>query len=451
MATYIDLRRMHTNDKRLTSVFLTFTSRLDTDEFREAIKSNTVIEEVVISADESFFYDCSELQLQDVFEAIGRLPRLRKLSVNSYPNCRGIVSMKAINPMLQEATNLQSLTISDVHVTGSANDFNILAERVQRMFFLHTFSFAGCNIILEANSMPTSSRQRVALILSSLKTQSPPPPVTEALLDSLLMSLSILPSLTVVYLEAKNKGGLGNLSVPAATALCLSASIRMLKLRNLGLSSAHATSMAMLLERNPCIQSLDLGSVTSFETSTATAVGNMLRRNASLLEFELCLDKMIPDASAEELSTALRRNNTLRSFALKSSATPKTLGRVTTKCRKAFLQMLQYNYQLEKFFLFRKYPLSREFKLYSSLNKMGRGDLLQKQDNAHCPDEWVNKLAQVKDDLNAIYYFVSCNPTLCMNNAAGPTKRKNYQQSSQDKKVDDSCVQPKHKKRRTNS
>lgn len=431
---------MLANDERLTTVFLTFSSRLDSEEFRKAVQNNTFIEEVVISADEAFFQECSGGGLHAVFEAIGRLPRLRKLSINSYPNSVGIVSMKALNHMLLDASNLRMLTISDVQVSGTPEDFQVFSRRVQRMFYLRAFCFADCNIVLDSSSAPMLPSQQQQRFDKDLSDASPAK--AKDLLNSLFLTLSILPSLEIVYLEAKKKGGFGSLSVSAATALCLSASIRILKLRKLHLTNAHATSMAQILEMNRSIVNLDLGS-TNLDSKTAEAFGKMLRVNSTLDHLELGLETMICDDSAKELASGLRHNRHLRSFALTSScnSNAKTFGRVTPKCRKAFLQMLQFNYFLEKFFLFRKSPLSREFKMYSGLNKMGRGDLLQS--SANCSKDWVGKLAEVKDDVNSIFYFLSNNPTLC----SAPLPAVKRREVVVDEAT--SACQPRSKKQRT--
>ena len=71
MATYVDLRRMLANDQRLKSILLTFSSRLDNDDFREALATNTFVEEIVISADDSFFQEFPEDRLQDGRQAQG--------------------------------------------------------------------------------------------------------------------------------------------------------------------------------------------------------------------------------------------------------------------------------------------------------------------------------------------------------------------------------------------
>ena len=437
MATYVDLKQMLANDERLTSVFLTFSSRLDTEDFRKAVQNNTFIEEVVISADEAFFQECSGGGLHAVFEAIGRLPRLRKLSINSYPNSVGIVSMKAINHMLLDASNLRMLTISDVQVTGTPEDFEVFSQRVQRMLYLRAFCFVDCNIVLDASMLSPRQQQRFNKDLSyTSSTQA------NDLLNSLFLTLSILPSLEIVYLEAKEKGGFGSLSVAAATALCLSASIRILKLRKLQLTNVHITSMAQLLEMNCSIVNLELGSIPNLDSRSSEAFGKMLRVNTTLDHLELGLETMICDNSATEFASALRHNSHLRSFALTSSSTKnaKNFGRVTPKCRKAFLQMLQYNYFLEKFFLFRKSPLSREVKLYSNLNKMGRGDLMQS--NTNCSEKWVSKLAEVKDDVNSIFYFLSNNPTLCSAPAVAVKRKASVADE------DTSSCQPRPKKQR---
>jgi len=406
MATHADLKQMMANDPRLKTLFLTYTLRLNNDDFRLAIAENTLIEEIVISADASFFQECSEVKLQGALEAIGRLPKLRKLTINSYPKSEGKVSLRAIKPIVLGATNLEEIFICDLQVTGSPQDFEVFAERVQRMNFLRVFCFSDCKVSLESSNL-TDSQQ-------SCVKSSAFAPQEQDLLKSLMMSLSILPSLEVVVFQAQEEGGLGRLSTSAASSLCLSASIRVIELRMIELSGAHISSMAQLLLINRSLVSLELGSIQRLDREAAIALGNVFKANTALERLELSLVTMIPDFSAHVLSSALRHNCRLRSFTLTASNSnnSKIFGRVTTKCRQAFLEMLKYNYALKQFFLFRKFPLRRELKMYAELNKMGRGNLLQASSN--CPEAWLEKLAELKDDLNSIYYLLSSNPTLCI-------------------------------------
>lgn len=415
MATHVDLRRMLANDQRLTTVFLTFGSRLDNDDFRRAIAINTAVQEVVFSADDSFFQECPEDRFQDVLEGLSRLPRLRKISINSFPNCRGVVSMKAIHLLVQGAKSLDTLSISDIELAGNAQDFASFAAQIQQMLYLRSFCMVGCNIFRPL------ARPSSPLPLLSSSSEKLPKVEDVALLDQLFTSLSILPSLQVVYVEAKDQGGLGDLSVPSATSLFLSASIRFMRIRNLDLSDDHIACMASMLEMNHTLQALDVGSMTDFKAPAAQAMGKMLRVNTTLLHLELGMDKILQDECAEILAEALQHNRQLRSFAL-VARNPMVLKqqRLSPKTRKAMLQMLQQNYQLQKFFLFRKYSLNREFKLYSSLNKLGRGSLLQ---DANRPEDWIQKLATVNNNLDSIFYFVSNNPTLCMQPLAAPKRK----------------------------
>jgi len=466
MATVVDLRRLLANDPRLTCVFLCFTSSLNTDKFRLALKTNTVIEEIVISADDRFFSEFNDEEVADVFEAIGKLPRLRKLTISCYPERIGIVSIHAINSMLKYATQLMSLFVADVTILTSNHDHKqelaTFAERIQTMTYLRDFHIRRCNI--------RPRRQLVLLDEDNCRNgEVVLSEDTDTYLEPLCsMVLPLMPCLQSIHLQAKDPGGLGHLSIPAATALCLSASVHRLELQKMNLTNDHATAMACVLQCNSRLTTLDLGTFCDLTATAAAAMGKMLSVNSTLCHLELAFGKMISDQCAEELALGLRHNRKMQTFVLKTAntihgnsnkSTPttppttsyslhhriqalaqdaqqiqnplqtttnpkqvkpkynsaKSIGRVTPRCRKAFLGMLQYNYTLQKFFLFRKCPLSRELKLYAGLNALGRGDVMaQEGAAANSQRDWVDKLGQVNTDLTAIYYFLSNNPTLCM-------------------------------------
>ena len=68
-----------------------------------------------------------------------------------------------------------------------------------------------------------------------------------------------------------------------------------------------------------------------------------------------------------------------------------------------------------------------EFKLYVTLNKLGRGRLLQNE--VTDMEQWVQALATVNDDLDALFYYVSINPDLC-NFALGKMNEKKAKEKS---------------------
>eukprot|EP00797_Seminavis_robusta_P004301 Sro127_g060870.2 (157) ;mRNA; r:68486-68956 len=104
--------------------------------------------------------------------------------------------------------------------------------------------------------------------------------------------------------------------------------------------------------------------------------------------------------------------------------------KVSKPCKDAFVDMLRSNYVIENFVLFQRFPVKPEFKLFVTLNKLGRGRLLQAQETNL--EQWIQALATVNDDLDALFYYMSINPDLCklalqrMNaktNALRPKKR----------------------------
>ena len=84
---------------------------------------------------------------------------------------------------------------------------------------------------------------------------------------------------------------------------------------------------------------------------------------------------------------------------------------ISKACEECFVDMLRSNYVMENFVLFQRFPVKPEFKLYVTLNKLGRGQLLQAEETNM--EDWIQTLATVNDDLDALFYYVSINPDLC--------------------------------------
>jgi hypothetical protein len=406
IATHHDLRRLQLKDRRLRSVMLNFSckkSRRDLDhesrsELQTQLKRNNILESVAIYMDDSF--DPQEIisldEYTSVLEDIGRLPRLKKLFIGSSSMSKGHMPVQVLTTLMKFATILETLTITDLDVTGSSEEFDLLALQVQRLWYLRYFSMKECQLSLQIPS-----------------TSSVCP------LDPLLLSLTVLPSLNTLHLVNKEDCLTRLCSPSAISSIFFSTSIRRVKLQNLGLSDEHLISLACVLQRNEDLRWLEMGPFQHLKPVAAHALSQALRSNIRLSHLELIVSQMIQDESATLIANALQVNRGLRKFALTGSSKIR-LGRLSKTCRTSFLEAAQWNYQLNELTVFRKSTFKKAFERYIQLNALGLGSLLL-NNQATCED-WIQRLASpgVGQDVDAIFYFLSQNPSLCAQAATVP-------------------------------
>jgi len=190
--------------------------------------------------------------------------------------------------------------------------------------------------------------------------------------------------------------------------------LKVLKIRDFVLGPDTVRSMARMLQVNPVLRDLKVGTMHDFKMTSASAFASMLEHNTSLECLEMGLSDMITDECAAILSRALKVNRGIKSFALTAgeSGNGGAVNQTVSKsCKESFVDTLRSNYVMENFVLFQRFPVKPEFKLFVTLNKLGRGKLLQNEETN--PEQWVQALATVNDDLDALFYYVSINPDLC--------------------------------------
>jgi hypothetical protein len=426
IATDHDVRRLRQKDPQLKSLSLNFSFKPHLVEgyhhsqglkLQGALKENASVSDVVIFVDDSFPSSSADLALYDgIWRDIGRLSALKTLQVASAPHAnKGVLPVRVLAPLLQATTQLETLGIHDLALTGSQADFDRLAEEVQRLWYLQCF-------ILQRNDCPSGARQTSQTI----------PMEPGSSLDALLLSLSLLPNLQTLTLNASKRlpRAAPPFSPQAFSALFTSSSIRTLKVEQWDWSNDYSSSMARLLQCNLSLQALTLGPLPKMTLQVAKSLAAVLRDNQSLAHLELILSHMLSDDCAVTLAKALHSSSQVPRSGLKSLVlSGKRLGRATKACPSAFQEMIEHNYSLHKVFLFRKNFLQPTLQFYTRLNAIGRHSLLRLTDTPgaqHPEATWMEALAHpaVRDDLDAIYYFLSSNPSIFVQSGANKTTKR---------------------------
>ncbi|CAB9526914.1 expressed unknown protein [Seminavis robusta] len=386
MASVIDLDRVRRNDDRLSTLQLILSGAVDLAALKEVLRVNTKVSEVIIYVDESFLVELPVEETHDLFRTIGGMPNLQKLGFHSQSGSSGVLSIQALIAITSHATRMVHFGISDVALWGSQADFQLWATQLQTQLFLQSFCVCECELLEPSKECP---------------------------LDPLLTVLSILPSLEALFLQAATPNALGQVSPEAVGAIGMAPQLQDLRLGNFELKHGHVVQMAKVLPSNAVLTELKLDASVEFHRETAVAMAKILRYNRRLKSLELGLTSMMPDDCSVVLAESLKYNTTLESFTLSRGANARFRPTISKACQAAFVEMLHQNYVLETLVLFQRFPVKKEFKLYLTLNKYGRGKLLMS--HASEREDWIQAIHKVNDDLDSIFYYLSINPSLCNN------------------------------------
>jgi len=396
MASSVDLDRVGRNDDRLSTLQLILSGAVDLNALKEVLRVNTKVSEVIIYVDESFLVDLPVAKTMELFGCIGAMPNLSKLGFHSQSGSSGVLSIPALIAITSHATRMVHFGISDVALWGTQEDFCEWATQLQSQLFLQSFCVCECEL-LQTNDM-------IHAASAAANTKECP-------LDPLLTVMSILPSLEALFLQAATPNALGRVSPEAVGSIGMAPQLLDLRLGNFELRSAHMEQLATVLPYNKVITELKLDACHDSTVATATAMARILKHNTKLKSFELGLMSMMCDEGCAIVAQSLHYNPSLESFTLSRGANARFRPSISKACQQAFVEMLHQNYALETLVLFQRFPVKKEFKLYLTLNKYGRGKLLMSHSTQR--EQWIQAIHKVNDDLDSIFYYMSINPSLC--------------------------------------
>ncbi|CAB9512696.1 expressed unknown protein [Seminavis robusta] len=447
--------RLRQNDEDFVDlqVFLSSTSNLH--DFTDALWHNTSIQEALLLIHESFG-DTSEHEILLFFAVLGRLPQLARLYFNTYRFpfvCR--LPVRAFTNVSRSARKLIEFKLwrtdiclflpkkknekhdEDSHEQQDHQQQQEKEPPPQQQLQDWANALAACRNLREfriikcrlTNSNETNNpqeqeptqntttnntrRNSAASRRSSTTTTS----TTDAkkkedaccgcTLDPLLESLAQLPQLREVELSATKLAALGNLSHDSLKKLISSSHT----LQSLSLSNFDLSEEAVVVIGQSLLRQHDDTNTTQHQHQhhrrpmAQSAVSAAPRRNRN-----------------NNNNNNTRRYSTSNIRNLRLAGVGSTASMLTKPIREAFRQVLQYNYKLERLFLFDNRNLQEEIAFYLKLNKLGRQRLLRQDCKEASKTEWMDVLVHVRDDLDCLFYFLSINPLLLQHHYC-PTRR----------------------------
>ena len=371
---------------------------------------------------------------------------------------------------------LESISISHVHLLGSPSDFDILASCLQNCNSLKTV------LLSDAITSPLSIPETATMLLSGFDTLIRALALAPQLQEVSLQNMRLLPatlghlccskSLTKLQiLVSQSMGSLrGSMIQPLAHPLQQSPSV-LRELRIFGLleydacaalskmlvqntrlqklaikvklqpppikakkhttttllkatqqsSSNHLPLLAALGSQRCSLTSLELylsGSRTDLE-DYATHFGSVMRGNPSMQHLNLILYEKRHLSSASSSSSD-------RSSYLYNSLHMNNNNTMMSTVMGRFVELLQDNYRLEQMTINHGLvELDEAIQMYLRLNRAGRRQLFlvehnnSKSTTTAAQDEqraelelWIETLGRVRQDISCVFYLIKCHPTL---------------------------------------
>lgn len=341
--------------------------------------------------------DDVNVAVTQLFASFGRLPKLSTLKVSGYCGNGGV---RALSQVIHRSQMLETLHITYVQLDGLDQDFISLVNSLQQHSSLQNFHIVDCQL-------PVRFRRRDA---SSL-----------CIMDMIIQVLPEISSLREVVLSPIEKSSLGPISSNALVSICQSTSMTHLKItdfaefnpREVGDSFAGSSPlvmMAMALATNECLRELCIPS--SYSKAQCRALAHLLRNNTTLVQLEIIdvSDFSGNEKNIIEIAESLKSNTTLKRLSF-----PGICNRFSYETLKAFANSMETNMSITEFTVLQTFTSANNhiwvsrIELFIKLNRYGRGEFLSTE--SLTKEQWLNKLLEVHDDLDCLFYFLTLSPS----------------------------------------
>lgn len=264
-----------------------------TELFRDlmlALRVNKTVKKVHVVL--RFLDSLSIEEKKELFQAIGSLPTLEHLRVGS-SGLSGL-ALQLISTALSNATHLQSLTLQSIHFRASVQ------HATKNPTNTHDKEFVEFRHMLQS-----SSHNLKTFILEDIEETFD--------LDSLVESLTAMPSLEEISIKAFKFADSSRLTKKSLELLSTSSTIKSISLKRLHLHKL-LPAFILSLEGNLVLQRLNLEG-NQMGRDCGAAITYLIQFNATIQELYLGCN-LLPDESGREIANALKCNTSLRTLSL---------------------------------------------------------------------------------------------------------------------------------------
>jgi len=348
-----------------------------------SLSRNTVAHEVTLNS-RPFLEDLIATERLETFmTAVGALPNLTRLFVqfSLQPGDLFAFPTSALTKALAACGHrLEYLEVAWVHLSGTHEDFEELRQMLQNQ----------CTGLVEVKFRNLCFSRH-----------------NDRCMETILASLAKLPKLKELFLLDANRilhgwtmshiGG-----TRALRQLCQSTSLKTLCVM-LPLSEVQIAAIAERLSNNSTLEHLALFRCTISDLG-CSALADMLRINTKLQILRLD-DNLIGDTGCIDLAKALHTNKTLRILDIKGNK------RISETGFASLSRMLEFeNYAIMGLDSDASNDVGAQIDFFIELNEQARKVFLSHCDNR---DVFVVCLHSFENHLNALFYYLRANPTMC--------------------------------------
>ena len=305
--------------------------------------------------------------------------------------------MQNVTAILRRARNLEMLICHDILFDGETHEFEEFAQTFNNHASLKGVYFRGCKVA--DGKQVKSNVNPVLMALSSVVN-----------LRELSISCWILP------LTSTSSGGSGTPSIDCPLSqLCLRPSLVSLDITDTDTGGQGILAWSAALCNSRSITTLSLQ--TDMLMEECRVLGEIVRSNEVIQKLILCIGHFEDDQHMMYLISALEENSTITELVFNFRAwtlffsTPVQEAFVSMLERKNFA-LLSVTFILSQSAEVRNLEMEDMVEYFLVLNRSGRKILLEDPTTVST-EQWISTLISAKDSLDALFYFLSTNPSLC--------------------------------------
>lgn len=337
--------------------------------------------------------EVNQHDLANIFRALAQLGHLKTIVISDFEQVA--LPASCLTMLMRHSLQLSALRLDAVLISGSREEVRDLADVLQCHPALEDICFSGC----------ASANEERDDVEESENDSSQP------FLWPIAKAIAKIPTLTMVEIVETSFPPSGAWTGECLSELSKSESLKILRVRGIRfLGDGDIALIARSLHFNNALKELwilacELGLDGG---SGPEAIAEMLRINTSL-EI-LGLNRLSFNEHAIVIADALKNNRSLRGLhlCLRDGFTARIYKSYATL-------LLEHNYVLEKinggFMGSHAAGDEAQIDFYLRMNRNGRRSLLQ-NDNA-TREQWLDALCLQSDDVSALFYLLSRNPSLC--------------------------------------
>lgn len=365
------------------------------------LRTNSVVTKVDI--DPTLLRRLPREQTSVLFEAVGALENLEELNFTSLTG-QSVLEIDLLSVALSRCTTtLQSLRLHSIKPHGSEEDLDDFISAIQ-----------GCKALNKFEFFVTST--------------------ANINLDTFVRAINGCPAIEEIRMISNLRRRQAWISAETIAEYCKSPTLKKLTLRNQRMTKDHMPVICDALKTNPVLEYLDFDGNNLGDEGVCLLANEVLAaapdNKSNLIELDIS-ENWFGDTGCIAISNALITNKSLSFLNVQQN------NNNTKPSLDSIVEMLSYNFYLEELEIDQEFDDEKDgeevedLEIYNNIiefylhlnNEANRGGLLELKREISgykivvkaesTPDQWIDAIENVSDDLSCLYYLLRINPCLC--------------------------------------